>query len=318
MNRVTVCIALRSHAWETSDTPEETIVKGQLPTAFPVQRIVAICDRMLTYPDYTVDDIAFKKLRFHPNWRAMYSSDNIGPVTPMARFVEEYLRDKQGTYEEVTTAFRLAFHWYVQSLAVDSVLEHYNYTLAKWKEDGLKQFGEKEFARINSIIERLYAGLQFLVYGFEPSGQGHLFTIQEEFVHGDVRLIIDPHDIDGFAIIGSGTTAGLSALVRKALPVSDIDKLIYRICEAKLFAEKAPGVGKGTILSLLECAAPTYQVREQYVNFDWDAFRAAWEKEAQPTMPSTAFTTIQVARRQAITMEKMVERIQQEKQKEQK
>jgi len=245
---VTVCIALRSHGYEVTDMDKLTFVS--------VQRIISICDRMLTYPDYAVDDIAFKKLQVHPRWRAMYSANDIGPVTPMARFIENYLRNKEGLYEEVTEAFRLAFHSYVQRLAVDSVLGHYNYTLDQWKRDGLNNFGQEEFARVNRLIERLYTGVQFLVYGFEPSGQGHLFTIQEDFTQGDVCVKIDPHDIDGFSIVGSGTIAGLGALLRKILPIDNIDMLTYRICEAKLFAEKAPGVGKGTILSILECVGP--------------------------------------------------------------
>jgi ABC-type oligopeptide transport system substrate-binding subunit len=59
-----------------------------------------------------------------------------------------------------------------------------------------------------------------------------------------------------------------------------------------------------------------FQVRERYLTFDWDAFRAAWEKEAQPAISQTAFTTIQLAHIQAVTMDKMIERIQKEQQKE--
>jgi hypothetical protein len=102
---------------------------------------------------------------------------------------------------------------------------------------------------------------------------------------GQLQVEVNHHDLDGFGLVGSGTAAALSSIVRNPLPITERFKLIYRACETKMLAERAPGVGKGTILSVLECNAPEFHVGEKYVFPDWDSFRAIWQAEAQPPTP---------------------------------
>ena len=297
-NRMTVCIAVRSVG-----------ILGPVAQDFvPSQRIISICDRMLTFPDYAVDDIVLKKREIHPRWRAMYSCNDTAPITPMSRLIEASLKNKDGTLEEIVGAFRIAFERYVQELARNTILGKYGHNISSWKEAGLKEFGPDEFARINQLIERLYTGVDFLVYGFEPSGQPHIFRICEDFTQGDIRLRIEPHDDDGLAVIGSGTMAALSGLLRKPIPKDDLYQAIYRVCEAKLLAEKAPGVGKGTVLTVLELL-PSKALNERYVIPDWEAMRTAWEDESQP-IAWNAVKLIELAFKKSTDWDTLLKRLQ--------
>lgn len=300
---MTVCIAIRGVSYSGN--------LGVEPV--PTERLVTICDRMLSYPDYAVDDAAFKRFKIHPRWRAMFSGNDIGPVTPLARIVQEHLGNKEGHLEEVADSFRNAFHQHSHLLAVDLILAKYGHTLGSWRQKGLSEFGTEEFARINRQIEQVEVGVQFLVCGFSPQGQGHIFTIQEDWTRGYPHVAIDHHDIDGFALIGSGTTAALSSLLRKALPTLNLSELIYRACEAKMLAEKAPGVGKGTILSVLECKPCDNYVGERYLNPDWDLFRTIWQDEAQPPIPENAMHLLKEALDKSVDWQQLANRIKDQK-----
>ncbi len=270
------------------------------------ESIITICDRMLSYADYTIDDAAFKRFKFHARWRSMFAGDDIGPITPMMRFVEEHLSTRDGHLEEVADAFRNAFHVLSHLLAVDSVLGKYGHTLSSWREKGLVEFGTEEFSRINRQIEQIEIGIYFLVCGFSPGGQGHIFTAHQAWTRtGQLQVQVDHHDIDGFALIGSGTVAALSSLLRTPLPVTERVKLIYRACEAKMFAERAPGVGKGTVLSVMECRPPEFHVGEKYVMPNWDSFRAIWQAEAQPPIPPSAMEMLAKAYSGAVDWEEI-------------
>lgn len=289
---MTICIAVRGVNYEGSS--------GVDPVAH--HSIVAICDRMLSYGDViTVDDALFKRFNIHPRWRAMFSGNDLGPLTPMMRFVEDHLRTKEGDMEEVADAFRNAFHNQSHLLAIDTVLGKYGHTLSTWRREGRTEFGEEEFARINRQIEQIEIGIQFLVFGFSPNGLSHVFTVQQEWTRaGQLQIRTDHHNADGFALIGSGATAALSSLVREALPVTERLNLIYRVCEAKMLAERAPGVGKGTVLSILECRAPEFHVGEKYLMLDWNTFRLVWQLEAQPPMPTKAVDILTHAYKDAV------------------
>jgi hypothetical protein len=272
-------MAIRSVHYSAADS-------GVDPIAF--ERIVTICDRMLSYGDQAVDDALFKRFRIHLRWRAMFSGDDITPVTPLVRIAQRHLADREGRLEEVVDSFRNAFHEHSHSLAVDAILGKYGHTIASWRRKGREEFGDAEFARINQIVEQVEIGVKFLVCGFSPDKQSHLFTVHHEWSRSNFHVTIDHHDSDGFSIIGSGATAALSSLLRTALPITDLPWLIYRAREAKLLAERAPGVGKGTVLSVLECDPSDGFVGERFPHVDWDAFRTMWQNEGQPPIPKDA------------------------------
>ncbi|MGD0119171.1 MAG: hypothetical protein ABSD30_13970, partial [Candidatus Binatus sp.] len=137
-------------------------------------------------------------------------------------------------------------------------------------------------------------------------GAGHIFTAHQAWTRmGQLQVQIDHHDIDGFALIGSGTVAALSSLLRSPLPVTERLQLIYRACEAKMLAERAPGVGKGTVLSVLECNPPQFHVGEKYIMPNWDSFRAIWHAEAQPPTPPSAIEMLRQANEIAVDWEEI-------------
>jgi hypothetical protein len=283
---MTVCIAIRNLSYSEG-------TGGIDPK--PVERIVTICDRMLSYTAFTVDDAVLKRFKIHPRWRMMFSGNDISQVTPLARIVQGHLASREGHLEEVADSFRNAFHEHSHLLAVDLILGKYGHTMSSWRQKGLSEFGPEEFARINQQIEQVEVGVQFLVCGFSPEGQGHIFTVEEEWTRGYRHVAVSHHDLDGFSLIGSGTTAALSSLLRKALPFLNLPELVYRACEAKMLAEKALGVGKGTVLSVLECNPSDRYVGERFVTPNWDTFRTIWENEGQPPIPETALKFLQQA-----------------------
>ena len=96
---MTVCIAMRGLTYAGS--------QGIDPK--PKERIITICDRMLSYPDFLVDDAAFKRVTVHPRWRAMFSGDDIGPVTPLTRIVQGTYRREKDIWKKWRTLFATHF-----------------------------------------------------------------------------------------------------------------------------------------------------------------------------------------------------------------
>jgi hypothetical protein len=282
---MTVCIAIRG----LSDSIAQDLSLG------PIERIITIHDRMLSYGDDAVDNALMKRFAIHPRWRVMFAGNDIGPVTPLARTVERHLAEKEGHLEEVTDAFRNAYHEHSHLLAVDLILGKYGHTVGSWRRKGLNEFGAEEFARINTLIEQVEIDVQFLVCGFSPDGRARMSTVQQEWIRGRRRVSVEHNDVAGFSLIGIGTAAALSSLLRKELTLLELPALMYRACEAKMLAERVPGVGKGTVLSVLECKPPYNIVGERYLNPDWDALRAIWQNDAQRSIPDTALGMVRNA-----------------------
>jgi hypothetical protein len=79
-----------------------------------------------------------------------------------------------------------------------------------------------------------------LIYGFDEKGLPHIFDVSNPSV-------VTNHDLLGYAAIGSGETMAMASLRRKQLPY-DLNKVVYRLLEAKFSAETASGVGESTTL----------------------------------------------------------------------
>jgi hypothetical protein len=79
---MTVCLAFRGLTF--IGTPEVS----------HRETIVAVFDRMVSYGDDSVDHALYKRFRIHARWRAMFSGDDISPVTPLMRIVQGHLASR--------------------------------------------------------------------------------------------------------------------------------------------------------------------------------------------------------------------------------
>ena len=87
-------------------------------------------------------------------------------------------------------------------------------------------------------------GVQFLVFGLDNQGSPHIFGV-------DNPGIITPHDLTGYAVIGSGYWMAMGALAARSLFDLPMEELVYRLCDAKFTSETAHGVGRETTLMVL-------------------------------------------------------------------
>jgi hypothetical protein len=179
-------------------------------------------------------------------------------------------------------------------------------TLQTYLDTGLQLFGPQEFARINQILERFRVDVDFLVYGFDPGGVGHVFSVYEGST-GNAPLRIIHRAQEDYAVIGSGAVGVDFDLSRRPLKLLSESELLYRVAPAKFQAERAPGVGHGTIGLLLELGERNV-VQEKLISADWAALRRVWNTEGQPPLPEAALRLLTRGISDALSKDKWSER----------
>ncbi len=69
--------------------------------------------------------------------------------------------------DTVTKELRESYQSHLRQKITDEVLCRYNITLDDYRTSGLNEFGQGEFARLNSEMDRVGLDLELLVFGFD-------------------------------------------------------------------------------------------------------------------------------------------------------
>jgi len=239
--------------------------------------IVSASDRMIALSTFTsADSMTVKGVRVHERWAAMFAADDIRSVDPILRDVTDQLRPLPGRTDEVLAAFREAYQAQVRRRVEDRVLSKYGVDLVTFRQKGLKEFGREVFFDLYRRIDAETLDVTFLVHGFEPGGGGRIFSVE-------FPGVTEEYGRNGFWAIGSGQDAALSSLFfHRYNQEKTLEEAIYHCCEAKFMAEKSAGVGKETILGVLQADQKGTLLRDA----DLAPIRKRWEEEGCPRLPN--------------------------------
>jgi hypothetical protein len=121
-----------------------------------------------------------------------------------------------------------------------------DYDLNSYEEyQALKATDRKFFDEIAVVIGRFDEDLGLLICGFDKEKKPHIFSIVEG---GKIQYC----DLQGYGVAGSGSWAAHSALDRYSYNKwNPLGECIWGVMDAKFCAEKADGVGRDTIMFIL-------------------------------------------------------------------
>lgn len=241
--------------------------------------IVTASDRLLTF-SHTTAETALKAVRIHqPNWLALIAGDDITlGVESVAVHARETLRSlgHLPTVGEVQAALHGAWRAVRRQRSEATTLSAFNLDLPTFVEHGRDYFGPDKFSELMfDMSERSKLRCELLVCGFDHNKKPALLVCDDDFGCRDFTR-------GGFVAIGSGHMEALASLsFHDYNTMGSIDYAIYRACAAKFMAEKAPGVGKATVVLCLNEDGKTRWIFKRHI----DPIRKLWESDGQPRIP---------------------------------
>src|SRR5690348_8919191 len=88
--------------------------------------LVGIADAMVSTVDMSADNLAIKFIALGGKWVAMFSGNDISPVTPILKSVRPIMRDSEKeTLGEVVDAFQKAFRAAILNKAESTILSRF-------------------------------------------------------------------------------------------------------------------------------------------------------------------------------------------------
>jgi 20S proteasome alpha/beta subunit len=247
-------------------------------------------DMAVSTESFSADTRALKILRIADKWLCMYAG-TISPVTTItSRIVvdinsgpksESGFSDGQPE-SQVVKAFTDAFKLERKRIAEDSILSKYGMSLQEFISQGRGAFGDTAFEGIKYALEAIEIDVQFLVCGFSPGGIPSIFSIDDQCLPKFYQKM-------GFHAIGTGDVVAMGMLYNTlSWDTSSVEETIYRVMEAKFVAETAPGVGKTTVVQLLNDSG----IGPIFTNRAISPIKIIWEKKGRPKLPKNALEAV--------------------------
>jgi len=238
--------------------------------------MVMACDSMLSAGEYTGDAIADKMypLSSQFQWWAMVSGGGVIHMpTVISAIVHKLfsLSVSTNTAENVQRWVAEAYQDVRSRHAEDMILSPLKITLEDFKSK--KKWNPR-------IVEKLTAvelGCQLLVAGFDFSGEGCIFSVQDPGTVWDYGTV-------GWASVGNGYRNAEASLMYHSVNYKmELPLVLYHTCEAKFMAESAEGVGRHTVVKIASGRGRMNSVSlsEEFI----DHIRHAWEIDGRPKVP---------------------------------
>jgi hypothetical protein len=246
--------------------------------------IISVTDTMLS-DDVSSSDLAAVKLYTLVKsgaWLCMYA----GLPTEFWELLQHLGRFKEP--QTLKAAIRAAEHAYVDlttHLIERAILAPFGLTLGKFVKDGAATFGETYFRELSEQCRVVVPETDILVTGFSSDGAPHIFETNR-------KRVCTIYDQLGFWAIGAGAWAALGSLYSHGEEMRRYDhlnKIVYRLCEAKFIAETARSVGSGmTLVNVSNFDGSGFQL----FIAEKDPIRAAWTKQRDSPIPAEALEEI--------------------------
>lgn len=248
----------------------------------PQSFIIAACDRKVSFFGgwASAEGVAMKISGVNKDWTVMFS----GPVSPMTAIVDAIKEKAEKTKMMDMRPFaylcRSIYREERKRLIESEILGDYDVdTYSEYVS--LRKTDAQFHSEITKRIRDVEQDWSLLFAGFDKVRRAHIFTIQES---GKIGFC----DAHGFAAIGSGAWRALLTLssypFKRELPLSHS---IFGIASAKFASEVADGVGKETILTILE---PRTTAAPVFTELGVTRLRKMWEE--LPRFPKEATTNV--------------------------
>lgn len=244
---------------------------------------VTVSDLMLS-TEWTSADTAVTKMKpFGPGnrWLCLYAgSPSVWQKAIFERLPERCPGSSENTVENVAAAVKDVFNDTLREEIEDRVLRPLGLSRDTFLRHGREWFGAKHFRSLVDEVRAVKLDTQFLVAGWDQYQLPRLFSVCDD---EPVSAAVQYHDGLGFHAIGSGWVQGLGSLYAGYRTQLTLAETVYRACEAKFCGESAPGVGKATVVWMLDGDGKHSIITQESVT----QLRAVWEQERQK-MPSDA------------------------------
>lgn len=244
------------------------------------QHIVAAADLMLSDDEASAEPWVTKieMLTQRKQWLAMFTGDP--SVWNVVRRRAADALDEHESLTSVKDAFEDSFQQELEHHINVEVLRRWKLDVDSFRTLGRDQLGDHHFTRLAHAIEGKDLCTEAMLAGFEPEGAPRIFTA------ADGQVCVQREHL-GFHAIGAGAFLALAYLYSlhdDPLGQDTLPHLVYRVCEAKFQSERAPGVGRRTIVLVLGRGG-----RAQWMHPDRvDLLRKVWEPRSRPSVPKRA------------------------------
>ena len=187
----------------------------------------------------------------------MFAGDDVGRVpSVLARVRGEIFRHSTISPEDVAACVLRHYHRERSELATETHLSLFGLDMQQFLSNGQTIFGEQSFGVMLERLQQVNLEFSLLVHGFDTGNAPHVFTVEHP---GSPQFFQT-----GYWAIGSGAYMALSRLAtRQQTSLVSTEEAIYNVCEAKVAAQTALGVGKSTLVYVLDPGAtPIRMTRE--------------------------------------------------------
>jgi 20S proteasome alpha/beta subunit len=250
----------------------------------PNDHFVVVSDMMLSFDDvYQADDRAARKvMHVHDNWAVAFAGD-APTFKSVVRKIFGKIKAANGddlTAELMRDIASEAFsEVQLEEFAARHLYQIGYRTVDDFKREGRQELGDRIFDQYMHDMAEFHIDVSMLVFGYDDR-EAHLFEVVAP------GKVIDGNVL-GYGVIGSGYSMAIGSLRRKRL-TRDISETIYRLLEAKFSAETASGVGRTTILMVMNADGDTDQLEIREI----DQIRKAWEATLAQPEPKDAMDAI--------------------------
>jgi len=243
--------------------------------------IIGATDKMVSMSGYfSGDDTVRKADPIMYGWISMIAGNDVSPAVPIIERIRQNRAASSfpETQPNLVRAFKSAYKEQRLEFIEDEILSPVGFTWATFRSDAKAQLPEQTYERIIERIRAYELDVSFLVSGFDPEGEAHIFTVCNPGK-------CDYYDKLNFWAIGSGQNQALASLfASKYDPNNALEVNVAKVLAAKLSAESASGVGKKTWL-MVETAVPPNKTMF-FLASEIDTFREEWN--ALPKIPAKA------------------------------
>jgi len=229
--------------------------------------IVLVSDKMIGMVGMESEPDISKIFRLHNDWWVMLAGDGISPAFDIIDRAKQSLsRRKSISVSKAIAVVSSSFYEKREQEAETTYLTPMGWTIKKFNSSASKTLPES--VRLNLIYQLASYSLpiSLLVVGFDDSGRGHIFSI-EDGPQTMSKGLPQRHDLPGYYSIGSGSFGALYMMgYREVGPKMAVREALYYAVEGKYFGEFASGVGLRTDLLILRYKRPFIRLSEKAVD----------------------------------------------------
>jgi hypothetical protein len=240
--------------------------------------LVFVLDTAISLGGMTSVETGVKGSQIGDTWHSMFAGDDVSHVGEVIlRACGDILSSKDESIKNVRTCVSNAYQKVRKERVEEIFLSPLGWNLEQFIMNGKKLLPVSDYSRLLNEIQRYDLGCELIVGGFDPNWKTGALIF-----HVVNPGTVIPNDAFGFAAIGSGATAAYAYLARREQYRGfSLAQTIYNAIGAKIFAEKAIGIGKETIAIVLKRDGSHKMLNPTTIG----VIRKMWEDEEDAIRP---------------------------------